>query len=362
MKVFILFFTGLLLTVSVFAESLTWQVLVSKPELWPRQCRMKEAIDFQNGTVQAGQTVDVDGITEQEVLLSTTDGKITFSASPEETNVLEAANTAYSTLTPKQRELTYNTIAQKKELWPQRVALTQSFDVSGVRLNKGEQLTVKTITPNTVRLLIEKINTTFDVVPQATDLMAQARVFAENSQAPGHMFLDDTNVPANANQMGKRLSVVNAGPVLNELEGKLINSVTGQSQPLDGKALPEYIVYYRGSSTCPITRQFTPDVVKFYNEMKPKHPEFEIVYMMTEDISDTSKFAKAQGFNWRAVTYNDVNGVAMPLSSAPISGLLPQLIVLDRQGRVLADGTQNAAPAALNKLIALLNTPKTASR
>jgi hypothetical protein len=37
-----------------------------------------------------------------------------------------------------------------------------------------------------------------------------------------------------------------------------------------------------------------------------------------------------------------------------ISGLLPQLIVMDPAGKVLAEGTQNAAPAALQHLQALL--------
>jgi len=142
------------------------------------------------------------------------------------------------------------------------------------------------------------------------------------------------------------------GRLIVELEGKLIGSITGQPQPLDPNSLPRYIVFYRGSSTCAITRKFTPALVKFYKEMKPAHPEFEVIYLMTEPVAETGKFAKAQGFSWRAVEYRSTP--SMPMTHASISGLLPQLIVMDRTGKVLANGTQNAAPAALQRLNALL--------
>ena len=44
----------------------------------------------------------------------------------------------------------------------------------------------------------------------------------------------------------------------------------------------------------------------------------------------------------------------MPTVSRQIDGKLPQLIVMDRDGKVLANRIHNAAPAALNQLAALL--------
>ena len=82
------------------------------------------------------------------------------------------------------------------------------------------------------------------------------------------------------------------------------------------------------------------------------HPEFEVVYIMTESPADTGKFAREAGFSWRAVEYESTG--YMPTVSRQIDGKLPQLIVMDRNGKVLANGVQNGAPAALNQLAALL--------
>jgi hypothetical protein len=40
----------------------------------------------------------------------------------------------------------------------------------------------------------------------------------------------------------------------------------------------------------------------------------------------------------------------------PIQSLLPQLVVMDRSGRVLANGWQGSAPNALKQLDALLRS------
>jgi hypothetical protein len=185
------------------------------------------------------------------------------------------------------------------------------------------------------------------VVPQATDLMAQARKFVEDPQA-GPRFVAEQKI-ADAKQRPAQ------DRVIGELEGKLVSSVTGMPEPLDAKTLPRYLVFYRGSSTCPITRRFTPTLIKYYQDMKPKHPEFEIIYIMTESVPDTEKFAKAIGFSWRAVEYESTG--AMPSVNQPIDGRLPQLIVMDRTGKVLANGVQNSAPNALKQLDSLLNQP-----
>ena len=57
-----------------------------------------------------------------------------------------------------------------------------------------------------------------------------------------------------------------------ELEGKLINSMTGQPEPLDTNAWPRYFVFLRGQSTCPITRGFALTFIKYCNGIKSSHP------------------------------------------------------------------------------------------
>jgi hypothetical protein len=310
---------------------------------------------FDGGTsVQSGQKLKVLQITPTEVQVSTTDGRTTFTAEPDETDVLVVAQQAFNQLSPKQRALNYDTLAGQKELWPQYVTLTKSFDLGGGRsLQAGDRLILKEVQPGKLVLLAEAMRTTFQFAPQVTDFMAQARKLVEDEKATPR-FVDAVKATEEKQQIVLQKKQTN-GPVLTELENKMVSSVTGQPAPLDEKALPRYIVFYRGSSTCPITRKFTPSLIKYYQQMHATHPEFEIVYMMTEDIDDTSKFAKELGFSWRAISYASTPGI--PSVNQHISGLLPQLIVMDRSGRVLANGTQNAAPTALQQLDALLKTP-----
>ena len=314
------------------AAKLRWVELVNRPEFWPAQCTMKQTMEFQGGvTIKAGQKVKVDGLTPKEVELSALDDKTQFTATPEETDVLTAANEVYAGLTPKQRELSYASLANRKELWPYRVKITQSFDLGrGQRVQAGDEAVLLNIERGKLFVMAEKFRTTYDVAPQATDLLAQARKFVE----------DKNGAPSR---------------VAGELEGKLVNSVTGKPESLDAASQPRYIVLFRGSSTCSITRKFTPALVKYYDEMKPKHPEFEIVYIMTESPEDTGKFAKELGFTWRAVEY--ATTARMPITGKPFGDLLPQLVVMDSTGKVLANGIQNTAPAALERLDALLNQP-----
>lgn len=311
---------------------LKWAELVNRPEFWPAQCTMKQTMEFQGGvTIKAGQKVKVDGLTLKEIELSALDNKTQFTAAPEETDVLNAANEEYARLTPKQRELSYASLANRKELWPYRVKITQSYDLGrGQRVQAGDEAVLMNAERGKLLVLSEKLRTTYSVAPQATDLLAQARKFVE----------DRNGAPSR---------------VVGELEGKLVNSVTGKPDSLDAASQPRYIVLYRGSSTCAITRKFTPTLVKYYNEMKPKHPEFEIVYIMTETPEDTGKFAKELGFSWRAVEY--ATTARMPITGKPFGDLLPQLVVMDGTGKVLANGIQNTAPAALERLDALLNQP-----
>jgi hypothetical protein len=87
------------------------------------------------------------------------------------------------------------------------------------------------------------------------------------------------------------------------------------------------------------------------NGIKLTHPEVEVIYLTIEPLANTLKFAKELGFSWRTVTYENTT---MPCVCPCINGRIPQLIVMNRDGKVLANGIQSTAPAALQQLDALL--------
>jgi hypothetical protein len=340
------------------AQELTWTELAGRPELWPTQCTVKDTIKFEGGvSIPAGTTVDVIDFKGSEADMKTPDGKTYFAAEPDDTDVLDVARAAYAKLTPRQRALTYPSISQQKDLWPYKVTITRGFSLApGKVLAVGDQVLVKDVQWNKVDVVSEKLNARFGVTPPATDLMAQVRKFVEdNSAGPRLLAVQKAEADKLAAEQQARADTIKAeGRVAVELEGKLINSQTGQPEPLNTNAWPRYIVFLRGQSTCPITRNFAPTFIQYCNSIKSTHPEVEVVYLTIEDLPETFKFAKELGFNWRTVSYENTT---MPCVNPYIDGRIPQLIVMDRDGKVLANGIQSTAPDALQQLKALLNQP-----
>ena len=344
------------------AQTLNWPELANRPELWPAQCTVKDTIKFEGGaTVQAGQKVDVVSFKGNEVNLKTSDDKTYFAAEPDETDVLDLVRAAYAQLTPKQRTVTYPSIAQQKELWPYKISITRNFTLApGKIVQTGDLVLVKDVQPDRVDVVSTNLNARFAVAVPCTDLMAQVRKFVEDDKAGPRLLAVQKAQQEElaAEEKARAAEIAAKGRLAVELEGKLINAQTGQPEPLNTNAWPKYYVFLRGQSTCPITRGFAPDFIKFYSSAKPKHPEMEVVYLTIEDLPETYKFAKELGFDWRTVSYENTT---MPSVNPYIDGRIPQLIVMDRNGKVLANGIQSTAPAALQQLNALLNQPGTAN-
>lgn len=347
MKSLLCFAVACLVAPAALAQELSFPELARRPDLWPAQCNLKQPIAFQGGVKIAPGPMKVLTVSASEIELTTPDGKTTFVAEPDETDVLAVARAAYAKLTPKQRALTYDSLVRQKELWPLKLTLSRSFTLAdGKQVPAGEPVTLLDVQPGKLAVKIDRLGTNVQVAPPATDVITIARQLAENENAAPRFA---------AEQKAAQEKQQALGVVLSELDGKLVNSVTSKPQPLAADAPPKYFVFYRGSSTCPITRQLTPGLIKYYQGMKPAHPEVEFVWIMTESAGDTAKFARQLGFDWRAIGYESTG--SMPKISQPITGLLPQLFVMDRNGRILANASQHAVPSAVRQLDTLLKTP-----
>lgn len=319
MKTFFLMLAAGLLAATASAQELTWAQLVQHTELWPAQCRLTRGFDFQSGaSVKAGDTVNVLEIHAKQVEVGTTTGKsFAFDVKPEDTDVLAAANAAYAKLTPNQRELTYAKIFKDRNLWPYRLTLKDTLDLGGGRrVNKGDQVIWRTVKGNRLTVGSEKYDTQFDVDPQETDLMEQARKYVELPDgAPSRMIV--------------------------ELQPNLINAATAQPAPLNTNSLPRYFAFIRAANFCPMSQRFIPQLVKFYNDMKPKHPDFEVIYLSCDGkLPAMEKFAKDNGFSWPTVTYQR-SGYLFELIPH-FQSLMPQFTVMDRRGHVLVTGCGEA--------------------
>jgi len=315
------------------AGELTWPDLVSHPEFRPAQCAVRQAMQFKSGAkVQDGQTLNIVKFEPNQIVLSTLDGRVTFAAGPEQTDVLAVANAAYAKLTPAQRALTYESLLKRPELWPWTVKLNVAFDVGGQRMKKGDTVYLMTVQKGELVVCSSRFDANFNVPPETTDILTYARKYADDKNgAPGRLF--------------------------QELDGKLINASTGEAVPLKSDALPRYYVVYHAARWCPYTQKFTPGLLKLYKEMKPKHPEFEVIYVPVEkSAAELQLYAKELNFPWPAVDYNQKNRLAV-LAWVLGHSSTPELGVFDRYGNVVIDPATVDRDEALKQLAALWNNP-----
>ncbi|MGE9294299.1 MAG: thioredoxin-like domain-containing protein [Puniceicoccales bacterium] len=97
----------------------------------------------------------------------------------------------------------------------------------------------------------------------------------------------------------------------------------------------KYIAVYQSAHWCPPCRQFTPKLVKFYNRQKPKHPNFEIVFVSSDrDEEAMQKYMEEMEMPWPAIEYDRRKSGQVDKSSG--NGI-PCLMIFDREGNVIMD-------------------------
>jgi nucleoredoxin len=332
MKTSLLLVAASLVASAAFAQELTLAELARRPEFLPQQVTLKQPVKLQGrAALNAGQKLTVVSVRGTAVELETPDGRSTFTTKAEDTDVLSAAQQTWSKLTSEQRALTYAGLLQRKDLWTYRVKLTQPQLLSGGELKAGEPAILVGVEGNSLLLAHEKGNFLFNAEPRATDLLESARALLTNKDA----------FPAR---------------VVEDLKGKLVNSATGAPVVMTGDT-PEYFAFYRGAGWCGPCRQFSPSLVKFYQETKPKNGNFEVYFISGDKTAaEMRSYAREAGFSWSAVPHE--RQPQMQIVNRLFTNLIPQFVVTDRQGKVLIDSAQTGGPAiALKQFGALLKKP-----
>ncbi|HRE80333.1 MAG TPA: thioredoxin-like domain-containing protein [Opitutaceae bacterium] len=320
---------GSFLSVSLFAQELTWQELARRPEFWPSQTSTKRVVTLQGlPPIKAGQKLTLVSIRGNEVEVETPDGKTLFNLKLDETDALAIAQQQWKTWTPEQRALTYAALLKRKDLWTYRVTLRQPVLLNRGEIKPGEQAILVRTEGNDLLLAYEKGNFLFQVPPRDTDLLDSAR-----------------QLLANKNAFPSR--------VAEDLKGKLVHPETGAAAALKEGAQPDYFLFYRGAGWCGPCRQFSPSLVSFFKETKAKHPNYEVVFVSGDKTpAEMKAYSKEIGFTWPTVPQS--RQPEMQIVNRLFTNLIPQVVVTDRQGTVVIDSARIGSAAALQQFAALL--------
>jgi thiol-disulfide isomerase/thioredoxin len=133
------------------------------------------------------------------------------------------------------------------------------------------------------------------------------------------------------------------------IKGKNLRSA--EATALDGKKI---IAVYYSAHRCPPCRMFTPEFVKFYNENKEAHPEFEVIFMSSDNSPEgQEEYMATYPMPWLAVKYTKIE--RSPLMKYAGKSI-PYMVVLDENGAILLPGAH--AASQLPKLAELLKSSK----
>lgn len=316
---------------ALLAQDLTLAELARRPEFLPAQASLAKPIKLQNRPAfTVGQKFGVVALQGTNVRLETLDGRTNFFAPAADTDVLAGAQAIWKGLSPEQRALTFAALAQRKDLWPYRVKVRQPMQFPGGTVQPGDACIFVGFEGSELSLVHPSGKFLFGTEVRGTDLLDSAR-----------------KLIADKNAFPSRVS--------EDLAGKLVSPATHAPAPLDAKSEPNYYVFYRGAGWCGPCIQFSPSLVKFYKEMKPKHAAaFEVIFFSADrSPEDLKAYAGKIGFSWAAVPQS--RQMEMQVVNRLFSNLIPQLVVTDRNGTVVIDSAKTGgSDKALQQFAALL--------
>ncbi|MFT4546403.1 MAG: thiol-disulfide isomerase/thioredoxin [Verrucomicrobiales bacterium] len=158
-------------------------------------------------------------------------------------------------------------------------------------------------------------------------------------------------------------SASESGIVSQILEDKLVrfDPKSGEIRPyqLQDGGQTEYFMIYFSAHWCGPCRKMTPALVKFYQETKATHPEFEIILISADHSKEGMQgYLEWAQMPWPAVAWEHRDEVSRATDLAPNS--IPFMAMLDKQGKLLGasdlGGFQVGIPTLLKGLQAELGT------
>jgi len=137
-----------------------------------------------------------------------------------------------------------------------------------------------------------------------------------------------------------------------KLEPQLIQVVDGKKADYEKPATSaKYTAIYYSAHWCPPCRAFTPKLVEWYNEFKPKHKDFELVFASSDkDENAMLEYMTEMKMPWPAIRFAEKkkSGVDKYASDG-----IPYLVLINAEGKNLtgAQGNEWEPPAELLKKI-----------
>ncbi|GAB4245358.1 MAG: hypothetical protein OHK005_10710 [Candidatus Methylacidiphilales bacterium] len=145
-------------------------------------------------------------------------------------------------------------------------------------------------------------------------------------------------LPALAVLFGWGLALVNGvhASVDGQIGSDLVKLEGDQMVALGPKALEKkkLVAIYYSAHWCPPCRAFTPELSAFYDEISRTHPEFELVFVSSDENADAMKKYMEWGkMKFPAVSFDKI--ASNPWLKENSAAGIPYLVVFDGDGKMV---------------------------
>ncbi len=268
------------------------------------------------------------------------------------------------------QELTLESVAADKKIWPHRVTTTAPIDIpagpktAARSLPSGTTLSVKEIKAEGI--IIDLDDTDVLVPAASTDLLTRAGTIASQVRA-----LSASSATADSpGTQALKAAIKASSPTSSSMNNQVAKSLAGDLVSLEGGKLTEfnaaelgskkYLLVYYSAHWCPPCRAFTPELVKWYNSVSSQHDKFDIIFYSNDRSEDDMlTYMTDTRMPWPALEYRKTS-LSNVLAKYAGPGI-PDLVLLDDKGNVISDSYQGSTyvgPGKVaNDLARLLQNP-----
>ena len=129
-----------------------------------------------------------------------------------------------------------------------------------------------------------------------------------------------------------------AGKVIAPLIGKLVHLKGSTLAPVPQAPLAgiRYVAFYYSAHWCPPCRAFTPHLISAYQTIKAAHPEFELIFVSSDQDEGSMKtYMRETSMPWPAVHFDQKDNVRSLQRPGHERGI-PNLVLMTADGKELA--------------------------
>jgi len=294
-------------------EKLTLQDLQGRPDRWPAEIIIKRDLNFGDAQLKAGQKVKVLEYNGGDEVGVDAGNNELFEIDQKDCDLLDAANAIWEKLSPAQRALEPKDVIGDPSLWPAKVKCTSGFVLNdGTDIPPGSEFELMTIDPNgKVQLWEPKGKAKLGAQFNQTDAVARARelVIIEPAKRPGR--------------------------IAGALRGRMVGS-DGKPAADDKLEEQQLFALYYGASWCGPCRSFSPGFVQYVNSISAANPKLTVVLLSNDEKdADMLKYMQTENMPFAAVPMKAMTESAVLYGY--LKGSIPQLTIVDRSGKIIAD-------------------------